>query len=72
MLLFSFFSQVKSAKHLFWCFDDANLKEMDLQGFSYGLSKHADLHLFNIKVTSHGMHFDATFQGRRFQKAFRV
>lgn len=63
----TFFSQVQHPEHLFWCCDDARLRSFHPPGFSYGLSKNADLLISTVRSTAKGILFDLCFQGKQYR-----
>lgn len=62
-----FAGQVTSPKHLFWCGDDANLRSLDLPGFSYGFGE-CDLKLSHYSQEGWTSTFDLEFQGQLYEK----
>lgn len=54
----TFMSQVSSNKHLFWCFEDAHLKELAMPGKTYGFSELCDWQASNIRQKGFQMIFD--------------
>lgn len=61
-----FARKVSSTKHLFWCAEDTRLKQLKLPGYSYGVSKDADLRASNIQQQGWYITFDITFNGKKY------
>ncbi len=62
-----FAKQVGSKKHLFWCYDDALLKTLDLGGYSYGFSEAADLVIDNFRQLEWKTSFDLSFKRKHYR-----
>lgn len=63
----NFFSNVISEKHLFWCYEDENLKMINPKGFSYGFSKGAKLRAENIRSKDFQMIYDIKFMDKTYK-----
>lgn len=61
-----FFSQVKQAKHLFWCRDSERLLELNPEGISYGFSEGSQIRLRNFRATEKGALFDISYEGNHY------
>ncbi|MBA3815100.1 MAG: UDP-N-acetylmuramate--L-alanine ligase [Parachlamydiaceae bacterium] len=61
-----FISQVQSPEHLFWCGDDTNLKQLNLEttGISYGFGKDCMLRAFNFEQKEWMLSYDISYQGK--------
>lgn len=58
---------VENENLLFWCYEDQNLRNLNLQGISYGFAPAADLQIHNFSQTSQGILFTVLFQGKTYQ-----
>jgi UDP-N-acetylmuramate--alanine ligase len=63
----SFFDQVESKEHLFWCCDDPALASLFPKGVSYGFSQKADLRIENFSQNDFSIRFTLLFENRRFE-----
>jgi len=59
--------QVGSKQHLFWCYDDTLLRSLNIEGYSYGFCEKADLVIENFQQNRWKMHFDISFEGKRYR-----
>ncbi len=66
----TFFSQVSSKEHLFWCADDLALRLLSPGGVSYGFSKEADLRIEQFSQKDFSIEMTLLFENRRFEKIF--
>ena len=62
-----FISKIASKDHLFWCFDDQNLRKIKPKGISYGFSNKADLHIKNFKQSYDNIQFDAVLDNQEYK-----
>lgn len=63
----NFFTNVVSNEHLFWCFEDENLRKLKPKGFSYGFSKKANLRAENVRSENFQMIYDIIFKEKIFK-----
>ncbi len=64
----TFFSQVFSKEHLFWCKDDPILASLSPPGVSYGFSRGADCRIENFSQDGFSISFSLEFERRRFEQ----
>lgn len=57
-----FIGQVSQPQHLFWCYDDARLRNLSRPGYSYGYGEGADLKIENARQEKWDLVFDITFK----------
>lgn len=57
-----YMKQVTSKQHLFWCGDDARLREINPIGYSYGFGPHVALRGENFRQEGWKTFFDVTFE----------
>ncbi len=62
-----FAEQVGSKQHLFWCYDDALLRSLNIEGYSYGFCENADLVIENFQQKGWKMTFDLSFESQRYR-----
>ncbi len=63
-----FISSVSSPDHLFWCGDDKRLQSsVKPSGISYGFGSHCQLQASRFVQKEWSIHFDVTFNGKRFE-----
>ncbi len=70
MLQLGFKQFIAQAKQLFWCIDDARLKELNPKGCSYGFSEGAMLHITHFKQVKNGIIFDLNGEKEIFLSLF--
>ncbi len=58
-----FIGSVESSEHLLWCGDDEILREMKLEGYSYGFDEKNDLYIKNFRQEGWKNIFDISFEG---------
>lgn len=61
-----FTEKVNSKKHLFWCGDDCYLKNMQLNGVSYGFGEGCQLQASNFKQNGWMLSIDIRFNGKNY------
>jgi len=59
-----FIEKIESTDHLFWCFEDENLKKIHPKGISYGFSSSADLCIQNFTQKNGNISFDVVFENQ--------
>jgi UDP-N-acetylmuramate--alanine ligase len=57
-----FCTHVEDKGKLFWCYDDDNLRRLNIEGISYGLSEGATLRAINVKQLGFFIIFDIVFE----------
>ncbi|NGX63438.1 MAG: UDP-N-acetylmuramate--L-alanine ligase [Candidatus Anoxychlamydiales bacterium] len=63
-----FFKIAKNSNLIFWCYDDANLRSLNVKNaVSYGFSKKANLRASNVRIKD----FQTTFDIKFFDKTFK-
>lgn len=62
-----FFAQVQAAEHLFWCGDDARLKNLSPKGISYGFEESNELQIIAFQSTEEGVRFSLEWGGKRYE-----
>lgn len=63
-----FMDQVKSTKHLFWCAEDAHLKQLNRPGKKYGFSEDCDWKVSTITQNGFTLQFDILGDGKLYSK----
>ncbi|MBJ7449131.1 MAG: UDP-N-acetylmuramate--L-alanine ligase [Parachlamydiales bacterium] len=59
-----FVQNIENNDLLFFCGDDTHLKDMIINGASYGFANHNDLKIYNLKSTTQGVAFSIFFEGK--------
>jgi len=59
-----FCDHILDKEKLFWCYDDENLRKLNVCGVSYGLKEGAQIRAFNLRQSGFCMIFDVAFEGK--------
>lgn len=64
---YQFMTQVQSTNHLFWCFDDDKLLQLNFPGQSYGFHPKSDWKITSMRQEEFMMVFDLEHKGKSFK-----
>jgi UDP-N-acetylmuramate--alanine ligase len=59
-----FADKIHSGSHLFWCYDDQRLRDLNLNGISYGFERGANLHIVKMVQDQWKIILDIDFKGK--------